>query len=456
MDPVNIVGIDPGSGEFDCCLLKTGTSKRFYKAFSISRRDLASWLQWLEREEVEVVALEGSGGLCTPLEQALRETDIPFYSLGSYRVGKYRQALSGEHKSNRKDAAAVAGFASQLHAQGTLEEYRRTWFADPRLRSLVRMHQQKQREATREINRLWRTMHEVSGDLFLALRDQGAGKPGQSALTQRWVLKLISLYPDIYAWRAMSPQQLANSIAEHREAIKERIATLRNAVQDIAPLSPVESLKLQISASTALTLKQAADQLERMLHTETAKNPAAAALMRHPGIGPITSAQIVTEIIDIRRFKNNNKLAAYAGVARTETKTGRNTTERSQQLYNRRLKNAFYTAARSFTLFNPDSHLTGYYRHLRSQGMKNTEAYKRVARSLVRVFYRELLNAATNDSTARHEGNPEPSPERSEDHKQPHASPDISGKSSTSAPKREDAVAVAIGSNNSKKEVVSS
>lgn len=456
MDPANIVGIDPGSGGFDCCLLKAGTSKRSYKTFSISRRDLASWLQWLEQEKVEVVALEGSGGLCIPLEQALRETDIPFYSLGPYRVGKYRQAMSGEHKSNRKDAAAVAEFALQLRGQGTLEEYRRIWFTDPTLRSLVRMHQQKQREATREINRLWRTIHEVSGDLFLALRDQGGGVPAHSGLTQRWVLKLISLHPDIYAWTAISPQQLADSIAEHRQAVKEKITTLHNAVQDIVPLSPVDSLKLQVSANTALTLKQAADQLERMLHTETAKNPAAAALMRHPGIGPITSAQIVSEIIDIRRFKNNNKLAAYAGVARTETKTGRNTTERSQRLYNRRLKNAFYTAARSFTLFNPESHLTGYYRHLRSQGMKNTEAYKRVARSLVRLVFRDLTNVATKHSTARHEGNPEPSPEGSEDHKQPHASPDISGKNSTTAPKGEDAAGAAIAPRNPRKEVVSS
>lgn len=67
MDPVTIVGVEPGSGEFNCCPLKTGVSRRSQKTFSISTPDLASWVQWLEREAVIVVALEGSGGLCTPL-----------------------------------------------------------------------------------------------------------------------------------------------------------------------------------------------------------------------------------------------------------------------------------------------------------------------------------------------------------------------------------------------------
>ena len=169
--------------------------------------------------------------------------------------------------------------------------------------------------------------------------------------------------------------------------------------------------------------------------------------MRHRGIGPIISAQIVTEIIDIRRFKSNHKPAAYAGVARVQKKTGRTTTERSQQLYNHRLKNAF---------FNPDSHLSGYYRHLRSEGMRHSEAYKRVGRALIRVFYRELMSVAQNEAQARHEGNPEPLPERAQDQEQPHASPNVSAKNTTMLPKPKAAVSVAAGSETTTKEANSS
>jgi hypothetical protein len=48
------------------------------------------------------------------------------------------------------------------------------------------------------------------------------------------------------------------------------------------------------------------------------------------------------------------------------------------------------TAARNYVLYNPDSHLAGYYRNLVKAGMDPMEATKRVARALVRVIFRTL------------------------------------------------------------------
>jgi len=60
------------------------------------------------------------------------------------------------------------------------------------------------------------------------------------------------------------------------------------------------------------------------------------------------------------------------------------------QLFNHRLKDTFMTAARNVVLYNPDSHLAGYYRNLVKAGMAPMEATKRCARALVRVIYRQL------------------------------------------------------------------
>ena len=92
-------------------------------------------------------------------------------------------------------------------------------------------------------------------------------------------------------------------------------------------------------------------------------------------------------------------------------------------MFNHRLKNTFFTAARNYTMHNPDSHLTGYYRSLKARGMKQTELYKRVARALVRRFYRDLKAVAVQEAETRHEGNPEPDPAGNDSLKQPHASP---------------------------------
>ena len=58
--------------------------------------------------------------------------------------------------------------------------------------------------------------------------------------------------------------------------------------------------------------------------------------------------------------------------------------------FNHRLKDIFMTAARNYVLYNPDSHLAGYYRNLLKAGMDPMEATKRVARALVRVIFRML------------------------------------------------------------------
>jgi len=107
----------------------------------------------------------------------------------------------------------------------------------------------------------------------------------------------------------------------------------------------------------------------------------------------------MSEIIDIRRFANDDRLASYSGLGRSEYSTG----ERSKMIpnpqFNRRLKDVFITAAKNFVRYNPDSHLTGYFRNLvKKRGMKVNEAYKRVARALVRVIFRKLRSLIEENS----------------------------------------------------------
>jgi hypothetical protein len=85
-------------------------------------------------------------------------------------------------------------------------------------------------------------------------------------------------------------------------------------------------------------------------------------------------------------------------LGRGEYSTG----ERSKMIpnpqFNHRLKDVFITASKNFVLYNPDSHLSGYFRNLvRKRGMKANEAYKRVARALVRVIFRKLMSLIEED-----------------------------------------------------------
>lgn len=252
-------------------------------------------------------------------------------------------------------------------------------------------------------------IHGISGDLFLALRNPSEDEHQAKGLSPEWLLKLLSSYPDINSWQTFTRERIIREMAEHRKNVIGKVLQLKDIVTDIRSLSAVEQVTLQVTASTALALKQAVKSLYRQLDKETEKNVAAKHLRTYKGIGPVISALIVSEVADITRFPNNNHLASYAGLGRQEFKTGSSRNERSPHLFNRRLKNALMTGARCYTLFNPDSHLTGYYRSLGSKGMKQTERYKRVARALVRRFYRDLkMIAASEEYEERYEGKPIP------------------------------------------------
>jgi hypothetical protein len=135
-----------------------------------------------------------------------------------------------------------------------------------------------------------------------------------------------------------------------------------------------------------------------MLNTITQDNSAVAALRKTRGIATVTASTLVAEIIDIRRFASEDSLACYAGLGRREHSTGQNSRMVPSSLFNHRLKDAFMTAARNVVRFNPDSHLAGYCRNLIKRGMSPLEAYKRVARALVRVLYRTLNGLLPHDT----------------------------------------------------------
>ena len=116
MNPNTFVGIDPASGDFECAFIRTGERKATHRTFTIRVTELDRMIEWIRNEQIDVVAIEGSGGYTRPLERALRSAEIPFYSIDPYRITRYRQAVLGQHKNNQKDAVAVAYFAREQAA----------------------------------------------------------------------------------------------------------------------------------------------------------------------------------------------------------------------------------------------------------------------------------------------------------------------------------------------------
>jgi transposase len=385
------IGIDPDTTGFISAVVRAGSGLVKTKGFLATEVELGKFVKWVKDQGDIIVAIEGSNGLSKPLEKALRAAEVVFYSFKPADTDKFRKAVLGQNKDNQKDAEGVARYAMALEAQGKLDRYRRVWFADVELQMLTRRYERKSCAKTAEVNGLWKLIRHASPDLYLAL---GGKHPevqfSENTLQNMGILTLLGERPNLGEWKNLSEEELLAAMGGNRIGRREWIQELRKVAGTFSAVSPAVALMIRDSARNVLRLKQEEADISKMLEELTKNSPEVQMLKQKRGIGTVTAATLVAEIVDIRRFVRENNLAGYAGLGRREHSTGDTTREVASEMFNRRLKDALMTAARNYVHFNPDSHLTGYYRNLVKGGMKPLEATKRVARALVRVVFREL------------------------------------------------------------------
>ena len=399
MTPRNAIGIDPDSKGLQCALIKPGAPQPQQKAFLATEKGMKSFIRWVKIQSDVIVAIEGSNGLSLPIEKALRASGMVFYSFKPSDVDKFRKAVLGQNKNNKLDAESTARYALALESQGLLDNWKRVWQADEQLQGLTRSYAQKVKESTREKNRLWKLLRAASVDLYLAFGGaHPEAKISENAMQNESILRLLAEKSDIHEWKSFSESDFAAVMGGRDYAGRERtIKEIRNVSRSFQPVPPAICLMIKNAAAQIIMLGQQQKEIKKLIAKLAKDDAAIQKLTQYKGIGILTAAALEAEIIDIRRFASNDKLASYSGLARREYKSGDNEREGTNHFFNPRLKNAFMTAAMNFVIFNPDSHLTGYYNNLIKRGMKKTDARKRVARALVRVFYK-ALNSITQSN----------------------------------------------------------
>jgi transposase len=362
----------------------------------VSTQGLNQFVAWVE-EKPSVVALEGIDGQSAPIEKALREAGVVFYSFKPSECAAVRKVVLGENKDNEADAEAVARFALLMKEQGRLERWRRVWEVDEDLRLLSRRYESVGRQMNGEVNRLWKLVRRASGDLYLLL----GGKLEREEKMARMlgnvgVLRLLATKPQMGEWKGLSDDELMEAMGGGE--YKGRRAFVRQ-LKEIAPnmsmLSRWMSAVIHNSAQQLLLFRGEQGQIESGLQELGGSRPAVQVLKQKRGVGILTAAGIVAEIIDIRRFPSEEKLARYSGLADPRFATGARESTRRTGTFNHRLKDWFMTAGKNIVHMDPGSHLAGYYRGLIKKGMDAEEALKRVARALVRVIYRDLRALVT-------------------------------------------------------------
>ena len=387
------VGIDPDASGFVCALVGGQTERPIRRRFSVSTADLEKFLRWLREESPAVVAIEGIHGQSGPIEKALREAGVVFYSFKPADTDKYRKAVLGENKNNERDAEGVARFALSLREQGRLERWRRVWEPDMDLRVISRRHESVGKQLTGEANRLWKLLRQAAPDLYLTLggKLEGVDCPPR-LLRNEGILTLLGRKPQLGEWKELSEDELMEGMGGREyKGRRAFVRQLRSIAPSFPALSDSMTFVIRSSAMQVQRFKGEQTELQGMLEDLGRDRAAVLDLLQRTGIGTITATGMIAEMIDVRRFPAEDNLASYSGLGRVEHSTGDRESSKSARKYNRRLKDLFMTAAMNVVRCDPNSHLAGYHRNLLKRGMEPTEAIKRVARALVRVIYRQIM-----------------------------------------------------------------
>lgn len=389
MELHDAIGIDPDSRGCVACLVQRSGVKPMSRSFSLSPRGRTALADFIGRTPGVLVGIEGRRGQSSPLEAFFEEQGIAFFSLPAVNVDQYRTAMVGAQKNNANDAQAVAQFILDLEAKGHLVSFAPRYAVDGELRVLARERLRLGSDATILTNRLWKAFKESANDLYLALCG-GDEESGKANLHSRRFLKLCVACPNVAAWSALSDE----SIKEHSGG--KQLRGWQEFLRVVkTPLSlPVGLGHQVVIRHTAESLLQRLDQkaeLELALEELAAQRPLVTTLRDHyKGMGTFSAALILEEMITVARFRNDDHLASYAGLTKRDHSTGSNSNQRHCSSCNKRLKAAFISFARGYLLFNRDSHLGHYHRHLLKRGMSRMEALKRIARALARDLFRFL------------------------------------------------------------------
>jgi transposase len=242
-------------------------------------------------------------------------------------------------------------------------------------------------------------------------RQFGKSDPIDALSTARAALR----EPDLPAARLAGHEHEIALLANHRDSIIQDAARharrLRWLLHDLDPeLAPAPrslrnvnvldqlsrrlkrqppSIQLRICRELIATLKAAtkhAAQLEREMAVLVRRH--APALLTIPGCGTLTAARILAEVDGIDRFRDQARLASYAGISPLEASSGKNTRHRLNRSGNRRLNRSLHIIAVTQARVHPPA--KAYLARRLTEGKTSREALRALKRHLIRVIYRTL------------------------------------------------------------------
>lgn len=316
---------------------------------------------------------------------------VPVAYVTGLQMRRAAELYSGAAKTDPRDSWVLADFARRHADQLAWLEISDDLLA--KLRILNGRDVDLAEDANRASNRCRDALTSISPALERAIG---------SRLGHSGIRDLLAAFATPTTLRAAGADTIRATVKARSPRLADKIGS------DITAALAAQSVTLPGEDTWGEIIGGLVADLDR-LHTQRAElgRQIEAVFLAHPlgkvlvtlcGFGPRTGARTLAEIGDPARFANGGRLAAYAGLAPVDRRSGKSMNNASaSRRGNHRLKNAMFLAA--FVAVRHDPHAKAYYDRKRAEGKKHNAAIICVARRRCDLIHAMLSNATPYNPT---------------------------------------------------------
>jgi transposase len=325
------------------------------------------------------VGLDLLGGIASLMEAMLLEAGLAVVHVPGLAVNRARRGtVSGEHKSDPKDARVIA---DQVRMRDDLRPVVRRRDDDIELRLLVGRRSEIVVDQTRRASRV--------RDLLAAIHP---GLERVVDVTTKSGMWLLTRYVTPAEIRKAGRRRLLLYLGKLEHVRAATITSLAEAALQAAQEQrvsvPRELVAAQLIRGLAEEMLAARDRLgsiDAQIAEVLERHPDAALIRSLPGMGATLTAEFLAVTGGIGRFPTGDQLAAAAGLAPVLRQSGKVRYLQRATAGDKALKRVFYQSA--FVAIACDPTSKAYYARKRSEGKTHHQAVLCLARRRVNVLH---------------------------------------------------------------------
>ena len=378
-------GIDIASEKHNCCIIDEKEHVLHEFSFTNDQPGFSQLLHFLDHPGIpngvkKHIGLEATGVYGENLTEFLRRNGFEATTLNPLSVKKQLTATTlRKTKTDKSDAK----FLAVMLARGNYEPDAPTSYHISELKSLSRKRflLVKKRSGAKNvakalITKLFPEYSKIFTDTF-----------GASSMA---VLMKYPSAKEIAACRPSSLAKLLEASSRGRFGLEKAKSIIELAKISVGNYSSADALSLTMTLEEIEFFSRQIERVEREIHLIFREHPSP--VLTVPGIGEVIGAMIISEIGNIRRFSNPNKLLAFAGLEPSIYQSGKFTPDSGSMVKrgSSYLRWALLWAARLVPRFSVT--FGNYLDKKSSQGKHFNVATSHVAKKLVRVIFSLLKN----------------------------------------------------------------